>query len=123
MPITLDGAFGLHAEALKLRGRRAEVLASNIANADTPNFKARDFDIALQLKKLQQQQAAQPAARSLSSPPPVQYRVPLQSAIDGNSVDMQREQVAFAQNAVRYQASLRFLDGKIKSLLLAIKGD
>ena len=127
MPISLDRALGIHPQALMLRAQRAQLLAGNIANADTPNYKARDIDFRAALQQLQasgntsQQNSAAPG-QALDNLP-LLYRVPNQSSVDGNSVDMQKEQVEFSRNAVRYQASLRFLDGRIKGLLTAIRGE
>ena len=126
----LDNALGIHEQALKLRTRRAEVLAGNIANADTPGYKARDFDF----QKLLQQQLPgserMQATHSRHIQPdqgPVSasemfFRIPSQPSLDGNSVDTQLEHSAYAANALEYQASLRFLSGNIKKLMTAIKG-
>ncbi len=113
-----------------LRAKRAEVLANNMANADTPGFKARDFDFEAVLNRetgdIPQLRTTRPRhIRTDAGPVPqalLAYRVPNQPSLDGNTVDNQLEQVAFAENAMKYQASLRFLDGKIKGLLTAIKG-
>ncbi len=126
----LGDALGLHEQALKLRGRRAEVLAANIANADTPGYKARDFDF----QKLLQQEVGdatrlkttqtghiQPES-GLVPPSQMGYRVPNQPSLDGNTVDTQLEHTAFAANALEYQASLRFISGRIRGLMTAIRG-
>ena len=132
MPISIDSALGPMPEALILRGRRSEVLASNLANADTPNFKARDFEFRAMMDKAQGEQLAMQTtkARHIAFEPesgingiPLQYRVPSQPALDGNTVDAQVEQAAFAENAVNYQATLTFLSGRIKGLMTAIKGE
>jgi flagellar basal-body rod protein FlgB len=126
----LDDVFGIHEQALKLRGRRAEVLAANIANAETPGYKARDFDFkemlqqeAVQATRLKTTQPGhiQPEA-GLVAPSQMMYRVPSQPSLDGNTVDTQLEHKEFAANAIEYQASLHFLNGRIKSLMTAIKG-
>jgi flagellar basal-body rod protein FlgB len=126
----LDDALGIHEQALKLRARRAEVLAGNIANADTPGYKARDFDFHQVLK----QEIGQPVRMKTTSRAHIQtetgivppsrmgYRVPTQPSLDGNTVDSQLEHAAFASNALEYQASLSFLSGRIKSLMKAIRG-
>lgn len=126
----LDNAFGIHEQALKLRSHRAEVLAGNIANADTPGYKARDFDF----HKLMQQQLSSGASMRVTSARHIQpdtgpvsaselfYRIPSQPSLDGNTVDSQLEHTAYAANAMEYQASLRFLSGGIKKLMIAIKG-
>jgi flagellar basal-body rod protein FlgB len=133
----LGDTLTYHGDALKLRAERQRVLAANIANADTPNFKAMDFDFRAALQNAtsgsagSSSAAAAPVrtdARHLStstlSLPGVdlKYRTPNQLSIDGNSVEMDTERASFAENAVRYEASLRFLNGQIKTLTLAIQG-
>ena len=128
--MNLDNAFGIHEQALKLRARRSEVLASNLANADTPGYKARDFDFKKMLSNemtpavrmaathsghIQSDSAVVPNANML-------YRNPQQPSLDGNTVEVDREQVEFGTNTIQYQASLRFLEGRIKGLKTAIKG-
>jgi flagellar basal-body rod protein FlgB len=129
MPAIIDQALGIHARALQLRSRRGELLASNLANADTPNYKARDLDFRKALSDAQsstQLTTTAPghiATQGGGADPQTMYRVPNQSSLDGNTVDSQIEQTRFAENAVRYRASLRFLSGRISSLMTAIKGD
>ena len=141
MPISFESALGIHQQALSLRTTRTEMLASNMANADTPGYKARDIDFnsALQAsvdKQHQLQQTGSQRAASLrtTNPGHIQldvsetnfetlYRVPNQSALDGNTVDEQLEKSAFAENALRYQASLEFLSGKFKGMIAALKGE
>ncbi|PLY16605.1 MAG: flagellar basal body rod protein FlgB [Sedimenticola sp.] len=126
----LDDAFGIHQQALQLRARRAEVLASNIANADTPGYKAQDFDFKSMLSSEISQPVRMHATQSghmqtesgVVPPSSMSYRVPSQPSLDGNTVDTQIEHAAFASNAMEYTASLNFLSGKIQSLLTAIKG-
>jgi flagellar basal-body rod protein FlgB len=126
----LDDVFGIHEEALRLRGRRSEVLASNLANADTPGYKARDFDFQAMLRQEIQQPVRLAATRpghirndqGLVASTQMAYRIPQQASLDGNTVEIEREQTEFSANAMRYQASLRFLDGRIKGLMTAIKG-
>lgn len=123
--------FGIHDDALMLRARRAEVLAGNIANADTPDFKARDIDFKSILKNIDQASQAlhnteeQHLASGLQSLDGVelQYRSPLQSSLDNNTVDLQAERSAFLENSMQYQASLRFVNGRISGLLTAIRGE
>ncbi|MBV8210564.1 MAG: flagellar basal body rod protein FlgB [Burkholderiaceae bacterium] len=129
MTATLD----FQATALGLQAQRAKVLASNIANADTPNYQARDFDFGQALAQATQS-ATQPTAPVRTHPghlpasatatpqPALQYRQPLQAALDGNSVDVDTERAAFAENSLRYEASLRFLNGQIRTMLSAING-
>ena len=135
MPITFDSALGIHADALRLRSQRAELLASNLSNADTPGFKARDIDFrsALKMASEGQSQSAtmmtshqnhiQPVQNLQSSNPFIQYRSTVQDSLDGNSVDEQIEQAQFMQNAIQYQASLEFLGGKFGGMIRAIKGE
>lgn len=130
MAINLDQALGIHVKALELRAYRAQLLATNIANADTPNYKAVDVDFKAALSNAQSgdlpltvSSANQiQADTSEGSRYRVMYRVPMQPALDGNTVDTQIEQAAFTRNAVEHQASLMFLSGRIKDILLAIKG-
>ena len=127
----LDNAFGIHEQALKMRARRAEVLASNLANVDTPGYKARDIDFQGMLKKEMVQPVRMQTTHSghLStavngfSQSDLRYRIPSAPSLDGNTVDGQLEKTAFSSNAMEYQASLRFLNGKMQGLLRAIKGD
>lgn len=115
----LDDLLGFQTNALNLRAQRQTVLAANIANADTPGYKAVDFDFAGALAKAQGAGAegADPAA-----PPELLYREPPQSSLDGNSVDMDAERGAFADNTVRYEAALRTLNAQIKTMLAALQG-
>jgi len=129
----ISSVLGTHASSLEVQRQRMEVLASNLANADTPNFKARDIDFAKVLAGVQQQPNST-VALAASNPQhatggatvggglPLTYRVPLQPTLDGNTVDEQVEQAAFADAALHYQASLNFLSGDVKSLLTAITG-
>ena len=130
----LTRSFDFHAAALQLRSERTRVLASNIANADTPNYRARDFDFG---QALAQATGNAPAASattvrtasahlaSLTGGPTgvnLQYRTPAQSSLDANSVDMDMERAAFADNSVRYEAGLRFINSQIRTLLTSITG-
>jgi flagellar basal-body rod protein FlgB len=130
--MNFDKVFGIHEQALELRARRAEVLASNLANADTPGYKARDLDF----KAILRGQMDGPASRLKTTRPghiqagagglplgALKYRNPQQPSLDGNTVEAEREQVEFSANAVRYQASLRFLEGRIRTLRTAITGN
>ena len=130
MAINLDKALGVPVRALELRAYRAQLLATNIANADTPNYKAVDVDFKAALAKAQSgdlplavTNANQIQANSSeSSKYPVMYRVPMQPSLDGNTVDTEIEQAAFTRNAVQHQAAFMFLNGRIKGILTAIKG-
>ncbi len=134
----LDRHFGIHAHALEYRSARSRVLASNLTNADTPNFKARDirFEDVLQANGLARgksgvagvQMAAthsghiRTGAGASVDGARLMYRNPYQPTLDGNTVEAEVEQGKFAENAVQYQASLMFLSGKIRGLRDAIKG-
>ncbi len=130
--MNIDKAFGVHALALQLRSRRAQILAANLANADTPRYQARDLDFKATLeaavgKENTTLRTTHPRHLGSGGTSPAQAQIRVRTAVqasaDGNTVDTQREQAAFAENAVQYQASLTFLNGKIKSLLTAIKGE
>ena len=131
MSISIDKAFSVHDDALMLRSRRTSIIASNIANADTPNYKAKDMDFGLMMKKAEtgDHQFAMKTTNShhLNHHKPLQtstimYRNTLNPSLDGNTVDMHVEQAKFSENAVKYQSSFTFLNGKINSLMLAIRG-
>ncbi|HEY0973315.1 MAG TPA: flagellar basal body rod protein FlgB [Solimonas sp.] len=115
-----DALFGIHAQALDIQRRRMEMIAANLANADTPGFKARDLDFREVLAQTAQG-VAQGAASTAATQSP-KYRIATQPSADGNTVDVQTEQAQFAEAALRYQASLGFLDGRIKSMLTALTG-
>ncbi len=135
MPFNIDAALGIHPHALTLRARRAELLAANIANSDTPNYKARDLDFRAVLGGLANPGAAAGtgltatqrghlgAEGEIAGMGELLYRTPTQSSVDGNTVDPQLEYSQFAQNALQYQASLTFLSSRIRGLLTAIRGD
>jgi len=132
VPISFDSALGIHAEALKLRGKRAEVLASNLANMDTPNYKAQDFDFHAALTQAQDRthpaflkvsHSAHMQPISTASAVEMAYRIPAQSSLDGNTVDAPMEQAAFAENALHYRASLQFLNSRINGLMSALRGE
>ena len=130
MAINFDKALGLHPQALTLRGKRTDVLAANLANADTPGYKARDLDFQSVLKKVQPTPVTMQGTHSLHIQPPrqmlgaaLQYRIPNQPSLDGNTVETHIEQSKFTENAMQYQASLRFVNGRVSSLLTALKGE
>lgn len=135
-----------HGQALELRAERQQVLASNIANADTPSYLARDFDFAQTLRQVAHVPAAsQPsapgrlalrvstAASQLSADarvtppsggqPDLLWRMPGQPSIDGNTVDLDRERASFADNSLRYEATVRFINGNVRNVLSAIRGE
>lgn len=122
--------FGIHEQALLLHGQRMSVLATNMANADTPNFKARDIDFSAVLAQTDSgplpMTTTESAHIQLSSDEmgaaALKYRNPYQASLDGNTVEMPVEQAAFSENNVRYQASLQFINNTISELTLAING-
>ena len=113
-------AFGIHEKALYLASTRSELLASNLANADTPNYKAQDVDFRAVLRR--QTLDSGSGVSSDLNPGKAKYRVPFNPSLDGNTVEADVEQSEFATNAIRYQASLNFINGRIQSLRLAITG-
>lgn len=159
----MTDAIDFHGNALQLRAKRQEVLSSNIANADTPGFKARDFDFASAFRNATSHsgamtapgagsrspgQAATPTATGIATPPSglrmsasqpghlqaaggtevstvsrLQYTTPEQASLDGNTVDLNRERAAFADNSLRYEATLRFINGRVRTMMTAIRGE
>jgi flagellar basal-body rod protein FlgB len=135
MPLNLDTYLGVQQDALKVQSKRMEVLAKNLANVDTPNYKAQDIDFktalaqagspgsSLALKTTSANQIGNNATTGDGeNSAALKYRVPLAPSLDGNTVDAQLEQAAFADNTVRYQATLTFLSGSLKDLVTAITG-
>ena len=132
MALNLDTYLGVHADALKLQSKRMEVIADNLANSDTPGYKARDIDFRAAMTSAGGADAPVKLATTnpghLGTDPTTEananlkYRVPLAPALDGNTVDAQQEQAAFADNTVRYQATLTFLSSRFRSLMTAITG-
>ena len=135
MSSPIEKLFGIHAQALTLRAGRSELLASNLANADTPNYKARDIDFksALQTAQGMQNRIAIGVTQSHSLhirqadeagfKQAIRYRIPDHPALDGNTVDADREKSAFTENAVRYQVSLSILNRKINGLVKVLRGE
>jgi flagellar basal-body rod protein FlgB len=164
----MTDAIDFHGKALQLRAQRQEVLSSNIANADTPGFKARDFDFASALRTASGLSTAAGASAGAGQGPggpsgsstamPVaaaggmslaglrmsqsqaghlpaggnevsttasrlQYATPEQASLDGNTVDLNRERAAFADNSLRYEATLRFINGRVRTMMTAIRGE
>jgi flagellar basal-body rod protein FlgB len=117
MPVInrLTDVLSFQTDALVLRAERQRLIASNIANADTPGYVARDFDFAATLREARAGQAQGQGAAVL------RYAAAAQTNLDGNGVDMDRERAAFADNAVRYEATLRFINGSVRTLLDAMK--
>ena len=113
-----EGLFGIHGTALELRSQRMGLLTSNIANAATPGYKARDIDFAAALKA-----RTGGASESQAVASATRYRVPVMPSLDGNTVEMATEQVAFSENAVGYSATLSFIKGRVDTITRALKGD
>lgn len=119
----LDTALGLSADALRLRAQRLDVIAGNIANAATPGFKARDLDADGTLARLQAARSSGFGALMADQlGGDIKYRAALVPSLDGNTVEMATEQAAFAENAVKYRASLGFLTSRIQTIMSALKG-
>lgn len=133
MAINFSSALGMHEQALILRTQRTALLANNIANASTPGYKARDIDFQALLtqagsRNLRNVDVMKTHQRhltgvSLSTEAETLYRVPNQASVDGNTVDEQIENAAFARNALEFQASFQFLNGKFTGLMKALKGE
>jgi flagellar basal-body rod protein FlgB len=136
MPLNLDQYVSVHATALDVRARRGELIANNLANADTPGYQARDIDFRQAMARASGETSTSGVTLSTTNSghiggntsanaatnPDLKYRIPLAPALDGNTVDAQVEQASFAENAVRYQATLTFLNSKFRGLLTAILG-
>lgn len=133
MKTLFDRQIQFHQTALNLQAHRQQLIASNIANADTPNYKARDVDFRAALQgALKASSAAVPLATTQpghiagGGAPTLEsltgYRRELQSAVDGNTVNMDVERAAFAENALRYEASVTFINGMLRSMNTAITG-
>ena len=130
---TVGNLFGIHAAALGVREARLDVLASNLANADTPNYKARDIDFAQALAEAanapamkQESAAGAKTSTEISTAPDLsaamRYRVPTQPSLDGNTVDSDYEHAAFSRAALEYKATLSFVSARAKTLMTAITG-
>jgi len=127
----MTGRLDVHAKALVLRSQRQQVIASNIANADTPGYVARDFDFAQALKSATGSTSGGLSATSTrhmgpgggaAGSPRLDYAVQTQPSQDGNSVDLDRERASFVDNSIRYESTLRFINGHVKTMLSAITG-
>lgn len=132
----IDSAFRFYQQAVSLRSQRQEVLSANIANADTPGYKARDFDFSSALRDAVGSRSVTrlpdtalaltsaghiPATAKSTAGAALLYRVPLQPSLDGNTVDMDAERVAFADNTLRYQGSITILSQRIKGMMSALQ--
>ena len=139
MALDINAQFDLHTRALGLANQRLELLADNVANADTPNYKARDIDFRVAMQNAGQSGGQsgnlggelpmtatrashlQAGGAGANTTTPL-YRVPEQPSLDGNTVDSQKENAAIAETSVRYQATLTFLNSRIRGLRDAITG-
>ncbi|NVD99478.1 MULTISPECIES: flagellar basal body rod protein FlgB [unclassified Massilia] len=119
MGINFKDAVGLHSDALQLRAERTRILASNIANENTPGYQAQDMDFASSLARVQ---AEADGELTLSGDDAALYRVPYHPSKDGNTVEIGVEQAAFSQNATDFQTSLTFVNMKLRGLAKAING-
>lgn len=133
MNTQLDNALRFHQTALNLRAQRQEILAANIANADTPNYKARDIDFGSNLRGALQGRVGRPIALATSSAghigasgiatnPYMLYRNEEQASVDGNTVNMDVERANFAENSVQYEASITFINGLLRTMQQAVSG-
>ncbi|MBC7404978.1 MAG: flagellar basal body rod protein FlgB [Cytophaga sp.] len=131
----LDEFMGFHEAALSIRGQRQQMLASNIANADTPNYKARDIEFSAAMSHALNRSGTSGTSTDLTKTStshlnaqnsvggtPALYRTVVQGSVDGNTVDMDVERNQFADNAIRYEASLTILNMQIRNMLAAIQG-
>ncbi len=132
MPLSIDKTIDIHTRALSIQARRAELLGANLANADTPGYKARDIDFRAAMAAAAEGAKGGPLAITqvghiqpdgFSPEGEVLYRQPLQASLDGNTVETQVEMAEFAENAVRYLATLRFLSGKFNTYRTAFRGE
>jgi flagellar basal-body rod protein FlgB len=128
-----DNVFGISEQALRLRQQRTELLASNLANAETPHYKARDIDFRAAMTGATAQQSSIGMARTHaghisvveqgSAAGLVQYRIPTQPSLDGNTVEAHIEQTLFTDNALMYQTTLEFIDSRIQRIKGALRGE
>jgi len=135
----LDAALSFHQNALRVRGQRQELIAANIANADTPNFKARDIDFKTAMQNASAGISREAFATTKTSPQHLDgmrsnnisqsgvpgeplFRPIAQGSVDGNTVDMDVERNQFADNGIRYEASLTLINAQLKQMLAAIQG-
>ena len=130
MPVNFNNAFGIHDDALLLFERRTQLLSENIANVDTPGYKARDIDFDQVLQNTQSESVKLRTTNNghinlqqQAFSDDVQFREVEQSSADGNTVDMQKEKAAFSENSLRYQTTLNFLTRRISGLKTAFRGE
>lgn len=133
MPITFDSILGIHEKALHVQSKRTELLAANLANAETPGYKARDIDFRAALKNANDNMSNAGQLHTTSSKhiqaqgsfhgAELQYRQPLQDSLDGNTVEPHVEVAQYTENSVRYMASLNFVGSKLNGILTALRGE
>ncbi|MCK4864727.1 MAG: flagellar basal body rod protein FlgB [Gammaproteobacteria bacterium] len=132
MEISIDNVFGVHEAAMHLQGRRAQLLSQNLANSDTPGYKAKDIDFKAALKSaangtsqqpLQTTQTGHIQPKGTFMGAETLYRQPMQPSLDGNTVEPHVEMAEFTENSMRYLMTLRIMSGKINSMLSAIRGE
>lgn len=138
MQFSLDKIFGINQQAVKIHSRRSEILAGNLANADTPGYQARDIDFKAALQQVKAganaaslktthanhlNSAGSQSGRIDDLLGEMKYRTPSQPSLDGNTVDPLKEKAAFMENALLYQTNLKFLSSKIKHIKSALKGE
>ena len=126
---TIKDQLSFYSSSLQLRGKRNNILASNIANAATPNYKARDISFEDEIKKFDkngpirtshENHIVQNSGKSINE---ASYREPLITSLDGNTVELAVEQMQFAENSMRYSSTVNFLNGKINKIISAIRGE
>ncbi|MGI9296195.1 MAG: flagellar basal body rod protein FlgB [Pseudomonadales bacterium] len=128
---SLDNYLAVHANAISLRSQRAEILSSNLANADTPGYRAQDLDFASVLKHagnsgkttMSATHSAHFGAQEMNVDRQTYFRDAPEKSLDENTVDSEYERAQFADNAVRYQASVQFLNSRLSGLMRAIRGE
>ena len=133
MSINIDNYLGVHVNAVNVRAKKAKLMAENLANADTPGYKARDLDFRAALSQVQagtshsssnsKTHQAHIKLTNSTDANTVKYRIPMQPALDGNTVETDVEQGKFTENAIRYQASLHFLNKRIKGLMNVLRSE
>jgi flagellar basal-body rod protein FlgB len=125
----VDNALGIHERAIAVRNRRVELISQNIANADTPNYKARDLDFKKLIagvegmKVMATDKRHYEIAHLENTPDGLKFRVPFNSATDGNTVEMSVEQAQYAKATADYQATLMFLENRIMGIRKALRGE
>ena len=133
MPLNFDNILGPHETALNMQARRAQILGANLANADTPGYKAKDIDFKSVLAEAGNGNISSSSMRVTNAKhiepegyvfgAEMMYRIPMQASLDGNSVESQVEMAEFSENAMRYMMSLRIVNGRFNKMLTAFRGE